>query len=219
MFRKPYHLCPPKQPEKCGPGSDPKKKLWLNQNFIAGMVSVIFVRFLRVRRLVMMDYFFLERITLIVCPKNERRSASRKKSLLDFFEMEWKDWAESVPFLRFQGREARGVKSTGKEVSISKVSANYTYPNIFGLRRHKFGMMKQIVEAVPRNVRFVHLKELERSPEMFIQGLVREFGLTVRDGYEPQPPSKVAHTTGKSRCVVCFRSCRHSHVFRSVVRA
>ena len=38
MFRKPYHLCPPKQPEKCGPGADPKKKLWLNQNFVAGLV-------------------------------------------------------------------------------------------------------------------------------------------------------------------------------------
>ncbi len=44
MFRKPYHLCPPKQPEKCGPGADPKKKLWLNQNYVAGLVStVVFV--------------------------------------------------------------------------------------------------------------------------------------------------------------------------------
>lgn len=44
MFRKPYHLCPPKQPEKCGPGADPNKKLWLNQNYVAGLVStVVFV--------------------------------------------------------------------------------------------------------------------------------------------------------------------------------
>ena len=130
---------------------------------------------------------------------------SRNKSLLDFFEMEWKDWAESVPFLRDQGREARLVTPTGKEVSISKVSANYTYPNVFGLRRHKLGIMKQIVEAVPRNVKFVRLNDIERSPEMFIQGLVREFDLTVRDGYEPQPPSKVAHTTGKNRRGFSFR--------------
>ena len=147
---------------------------------------------------------------------------SRNKSLLDFFEMEWKDWAESVPFLRDQGREARGVTPTGKEVSISKVSANYTYPNVFGLRRHKLGIMKQIVEAVPRNVKFVRLNDIERSPEMFIQGLVREFDLTVRDGYEPQPPSKVAHTTGKNRRGFPFRvrvrhsraifpSCWHKH--------
>jgi hypothetical protein len=39
MFRKPYHFCPPKKPEMCGPSSDPNKKLWLNQNFVAGMVS------------------------------------------------------------------------------------------------------------------------------------------------------------------------------------
>lgn len=110
--------------------------------------------------------------------------------------MEWKDWAESVPFLR--GKEE---VPSGKEVSISKVSANYTYPNVFALRRHKFEIMKQIVETVPRNVKFVLLKELERSPEMFIQSLVREFNLTVRDDYKPQPPSKVAHTTGESpRC-------------------
>ena len=145
------------------------------------------------------------------------RHRAKTKSLVDFFEMEWNDWAESVPFLRDQGREAKGVTPTGKEVSISKVSANYTYQNVFGLRRHKFGIMKQILEAVPRNVKFVHLKELERSPEMFIQGLVREFDLTVRDGYEPQPPSKVAHTTGKKLPWFAFRSCRHFARISSVM--
>lgn len=145
------------------------------------------------------------------------RHRAKTKSLLDFFEMEWNDWAESVPFLRDQRREAKGVTPIGKEVSISKVSANYTYQNVFELRRHKFGIMKQILEEVPRNVKFVHLKELERSPEMFIQGLVREFDLTVRDGYEPQPPSKVAHTTGKKSpwfafsFVSSFRALRFRH--------
>lgn len=103
-----------------------------------------------------------------------------------------------MPFLRDKGREAAGVHSSGEEVSISKVSANYTYPNVFRLRRHKFEIMRQIFEAVPRNVKFVQLKELERSPELFIQSLVSEFNLTVKDGYEPQSPSKVVHTTGES---------------------
>jgi hypothetical protein len=58
----------------------------------------------------------------------------------------------------------------------------YTYPNAFGLRRHKFGIMRQIVEVVPWNVKLLYLKELKFSPKMFIQGPVREFGLTVRDG-------------------------------------
>ena len=154
MFRKPYHLCPPKHPEKCGPNSNPNEKVWMNQNTVAGV------------------------------------------PLLHFFtEMEWKDWAESVPFLRDTGSDGKRAKKTGVEVSISKVSANYTYPNVFGLRRHKLGIMKQILEVAPRNVKLVRLKELERSPELFIQSVVKEFNLTVKDGYKPQPQSVVAHPT------------------------
>ena len=150
MFRKPYHLCPPKHPEKCGPGSDPDAKIWMNQNSMAGV------------------------------------------SLLQFFtEMEWNDWAESVPFLRNKVDEKKG----SEEFPISKVSANYTYPNVFGLRRHKLEIMKQIIETVPRNVKFVRLKELERSPELFIQGLVKEFNVSVKEGYKSQPPSNFAHPT------------------------
>jgi len=157
MFRKPYHLCPPKHPEKCGPESDPNDKIWLNQNSVAGV------------------------------------------SLYEFFtDMEWKDWAESVPFLRDTGHEANKKSSGGKtgvEVSISKVSSNYTYPNVFSLRQHKLGIMEQIMEVAPRNVKLVRLKELERSPELFIQSLVKEFGLEVKDGYKPQPQSVVSHPT------------------------
>ena len=153
MFRKPYHLCPPKHPEKCGPDADPNEKVWMNQNSVAGI------------------------------------------SLLEFFTtMEWKDWAESVPFLRDTGN-GKGKDKGGDTVSISKVSANYTYPNVFGLRRHKLEIMKQIIETVPRNVKFVRLKELERSPEIFIQSVVKEFNLTVGEEYQAQPASKVAHPT------------------------
>jgi hypothetical protein len=123
MYRKPYHLCPPKFPEKCGQASDPDQKIWLNQNNVAGV------------------------------------------QLLDFFTtFPWVDWAESVPFLRSSTN-----KEGGPEVSISKPSLNYTYPNVFALRKHKLKIMKQIIEAVPRNVKLVRLKEIERSPEKFIQ--------------------------------------------------
>ena len=81
------------------------------------------------------------------------------------------------------------------EVSISKVSSNYTYPNVFSLRQHKLGIMEQIMEVAPRNVKLVRLKELERSPELFIQSLVKKFGLRVKDGYKPQPQSVVSHPT------------------------
>jgi hypothetical protein len=157
MFRKPYHMCPPKHPERCGPESDPNEKVWMNQNTVAGM------------------------------------------TLLHFFtELEWKDWAESVPFLREDDKKMKGRNEDSNQISISKPSANYTYPSVFALRRHKLAIMKQIIETVPRNVKFVRLKELERSPEMFIQSLVKEFNVTVKDGYAAQPPSPVNHPT------VCF---------------
>ena len=156
MYRKPYHLCPPRQPERCGPHSDPGKAIWMNQNTVAGM------------------------------------------SLLQFFtEMEWADWAESVPFWRVAGHEGPGGGPRNEtKVSISKVSANYTYSNVFGLRRHKLQIMKQIIGAVPHNVKIVRLNEIERGPEIFIQDLVREFNLTVRADYQIQPRSPIVHTSG-----------------------
>lgn len=123
MYRKPYHLCPPKNPERCGPGSDPNNKIWMNQNSMIGT------------------------------------------KLLDFFTtFPWVDWAESVPFLRSSTH-----REGDEEVSISKPSLDYTYNNVFALRKHKLEMMKQIIDAVPQNVKLVRLKEIERSPEKFIQ--------------------------------------------------
>jgi predicted RNase H-like nuclease (RuvC/YqgF family) len=67
---------------------------------------------------------------------------------------------------------------------------------VFELRRHKLQIMKQIIDTVPDNVKLVRLNEVERSPETFIQDLVRAFDLTVKDGYQPQPNSPITHTTG-----------------------
>lgn len=67
MFRKPYHLCPPKKPEMCGPGSNPNKKLWLNQNFVAGLVSFMFVLLGCVA--LTTDYFSSEKGCLLFCSK------------------------------------------------------------------------------------------------------------------------------------------------------
>ena len=126
MYRKPYHLCPPNDPKKCGPDADPNEKVWMNQNTMIGV------------------------------------------SLGEFFaSMEWKDWAESVPFMR---SVKEGNKQNKAEVSISKPSPhNYTYPNVFALRRHKLQIMQQVIHAMPRNVKLVRLKEVESDPERFIQ--------------------------------------------------
>ena len=48
-------------------------------------------------------------------------------------------------------------------------TSDFIYKNIFQLRKHKLEIMKQIIDAVPRNVKIVRLHELERSPEILIQ--------------------------------------------------
>jgi len=102
-------------------------------------------------------------------------------SLADFFEMEWGDWPESSNFR-----------------NLSFVSEDFVYRNVFQLRRHKLLVMKQIIDAVPRNVKIVRLHELERSPETFIQNLILEFGLKRKPDYHRQRPSKRIHT---ERCL------------------
>lgn len=82
----------------------------------------------------------------------EHKSVLKNYTLSEFFEMEWGDWPESTNF--------RNLSFVGKQ---------FIYPNIFQLRRHKLMLMKQIIDAVPRNVKIVRLHELERSPEIFVQ--------------------------------------------------
>ena len=68
----------------------------------------------------------------------EHRDTLKNHSLADFFQMEWGDWPESTNF--------RNLSFVGKD---------FTYPNIFALRRHKLLLMKQIIDAVPRNVSYL----------------------------------------------------------------
>lgn len=150
MMRKPYHFCPRKHPERCGPGTD---VLWLNHNNIAGV------------------------------------------NLHGFFTtVEWTDWAESTHFMRNEAME-NGQRKKVDLYSISKPGANYTYPNVFALRRHKLKLMKQILDVVPHNVKFVRLNEFERGPGLFIDNTVKEFDLKVKANYTKPPPSIYSHTT------------------------
>eukprot|EP01082_Thalassiosira_pseudonana_P016306 g14658.t1 g14658 contig90:103973-104677(-) len=116
------------------------------------------------------------------CPKEkfigfERKRIMKEYTLEEFFQLEWGDWPESANFR-----------------NLSFVSKDYVYPNVFHLRRHKLQLMKQIIDFVPRNVKIVRLHELERSPEVFIQNLVLEFNLTLKEDYKTQPPSPKIHT-------------------------
>lgn len=81
----------------------------------------------------------------------------RNYSLAEFFRMEWGDWTESTNFR-----------------NLSFVSGEFTYRNVFHLRRHKLGLMRQIIDAVPRNVKVVRLHELELSPVMFVKASIDE---------------------------------------------
>ena len=82
----------------------------------------------------------------------EHQEEMRNYTLSEFFEMEWGDWPESSNFR-----------------NLSFVSEEFTYRDVFQLRRHKLLLMKQIIDVVPRNVKIVRLHELERSPETFVQ--------------------------------------------------
>eukprot|EP00985_Skeletonema_marinoi_P018848 scaffold10665_cov80-Skeletonema_marinoi.AAC.2 len=115
--------------------------------------------------------------------------------LLDFFTtVEWTDWAESTHFMRNEIVE-NGQVRTVDSYSISKPGVNYTYPNVFALRRHKLKLMKQIIDVVPHNVKFVRLNEFERGPSLFIDNTVKEFDLKVKADYTKPPPSSYSHTT------------------------
>jgi hypothetical protein len=150
MMRKPYHFCPPKHPEKCGPGT---ATVWMNHNNMIGTQLVEF-----------------------------------------FTTVEWVDWAESTHFMRNEALENGKVKAVDP-YSISKPGANFTYPNVFALRKHKLKLMKQIFDVAPRNVKFVRLNEFERGPSLFIDNLVKEFDLKVKTEYTKPPPSSYSHTT------------------------
>ena len=115
--------------------------------------------------------------------------------LVDFFtKIEWSDWAESTHFMRYEALENGNVKKEDL-YSISEPSANYTYPNVFALRRHKLKLMKQILQVAPHNVKFVRLNEFERGPGLFIDNTVKEFDLKVKPDYTKPPPSNYSHTT------------------------
>lgn len=106
----------------------------------------------------------------------EHKSDTKQLSLSRFFGMQWADWPEAHNFR-----------------NLSFVGEDFVYKNVFELRAHKLRIMKQIIEAVPRNVKIVRFHELERSPEVFVQNLVQEFNLTLRPHYKHQPASDKIH--------------------------
>ena len=115
--------------------------------------------------------------------------------LVDFFtSVKWIDWAESTYFMRTDALK-NGQATTVDPYSISKPGTNYTYPNVFALRKHKLRLMKQIIDIAPHNVKFARLNEFERGPGLFIESLVKEFDIKVKAEYQTPNSSSYSHTT------------------------
>lgn len=114
--------------------------------------------------------------------------------LVDFFTtLQWIDWAESTHFMRVESIEYGKLKKVDP-YAISKPGTNYTYRNVFALRRHKLKLMKQILDVVPQNVKFVRLNEFEQGPDSLIDDLVKEFSLKVKEEYI-KPEQSYFHNT------------------------
>lgn len=91
----------------------------------------------------------------------------------DFFQMPWGDWAES-----------------------ESEPNNYTYDNVFALRRHKLRIMWQLIQAVgPHRVKVLHLQSFEAVPGLLVQDLVKQFGLQVATDYKEPLQSDKLHSS------------------------
>lgn len=72
---------------------------------------------------------------------------------------------------------------------------NFSYRNVFALRKHKLRLMQQLMEAVPHRVHIVHLKVVERAPEALVERLQHQFGLFVNTTtHKPLKPSRKPHS-------------------------
>ena len=74
------------------------------------------------------------------------------------------------------------------------------YGGIFELRTHKLRLMSQLIQAVgPCRVKLAHLKNMEKSPERFVQDLSVQFGLEMDNKLNNLQPSKKEH---KALCLL-----------------
>lgn len=72
----------------------------------------------------------------------------------------------------------------------------YTYQDVFALRRHKLQLMKQVMDTLGHTSnRFAihHLHNVEAGPHQFLQTLSQNHELAVNLRYRPQKPSQKAH--------------------------
>lgn len=60
---------------------------------------------------------------------------------------------------------------------------DFTYSDVFALRRRKLHYMTQIMSVAPNRVKIVHLKSMEKAPGLFIDDLATEFNLTISAKY------------------------------------
>ena len=82
-----------------------------------------------------------------------------------------------------------------REAVLGNYTTDFSYRNVFALRKHKLLLMQQLMEAMPDRVHIVHLKTVERAPEALVERLRQQFGLFVNTTtYRSPRPSKKPHS-------------------------
>jgi len=77
---------------------------------------------------------------------------------------------------------------------------NYTYANLFELRRHKLELMRTLIELFPHRTKILNLRQFELDADVSIGQITKQFKLQVSNGYQqfPEQPSELVHQE------VCF---------------
>eukprot|EP00040_Diaphanoeca_grandis_P026749 m.150240 g.150240 ORF g.150240 m.150240 type:complete len:433 (+) comp30715_c2_seq5:233-1531(+) len=117
----------------------------------------------------------------------ENKRATRNMTRLEFLKTSWVDWAQWFVQRMHNPEEYR---------TPTPDWSSATYSNIFKLRTFKLRLMLQIMEAVPRNVKVVHLDHLELSTERFLYSINTEFNIS-RTGSK----ASIAHPHKREMCL------------------
>lgn len=72
----------------------------------------------------------------------------------DFFQTEWGDWQES-----------------------EYNPGDFTYRNVFAMRRHKLSIMAQLMDVAPHRFKILHLGQVEARPGTIVPDVAKQFHL------------------------------------------
>lgn len=104
--------------------------------------------------------------------KVDRIGQTLRMSRKDFMQVNWTDWNEV------------------KRLPLDRNVEDYSYHKIFALRTHKLRLMMQLIKLHPHNIQVVHLNDVAKRSEVFIQELVDTFGLELYPRFNTSFPRR-----------------------------